>query len=909
MNKFLFPLLAVFFATATTLHAQIDNSYGANGTRIVSNPSKSLIPYDIALDANDRLLINYRLFSSGNTSESIGVVRLNTNGQNDPTFGFQGFFSAASLKPENYHFDNTMRLLDNQQILILDHTPTENLVRVQADGKIDSTFGQNGFAAMPYRISDAFQVLPNGYLRGQCFRSNANGSGNEVGIGEFLPNASFNPAFNGGEPAWADFRGIVYTSVLLPDKSMMLGGHFYQNNKHWLLLTKVNKFGELDYDFSDTGYILHDLVPGFAFEAIFDMLLLPDGKILATGTADQGMLLVRFLPNGQLDPDFGQNGVVNFEFTSGYSIQNGAALALHPNGFIYCVGTARAVNGTKSLGYLGKFSSFDGQVDSTYGLNGFYYVDQGSIASQFKDVAIQSDGKILAMGRATETKSAAFVTRFLPGSSAQFWYRDSDGDGYGNPDSLVFTTLQPAGYVADSGDCNDTNAAINPAATELCNNGIDENCDGFTDDTNDPPVIICSTNKVKLYLDQSGQAFFPLRELDGGSYDPCGGALIKPSFNDTLRVNCNDLELVNTISYPIIDQFGNFGGCSANVFVNDTFAPLAVCYDTISVGLDIEGMAAITIDEVNAGSTDNCGYSIAYVLPNQFNCSHIGFQRATLTIQDATGYAATCETVIQVKDESAPRAVCTQTYVLPLDENGSATLDAKKLDLGSYDNCSPTLSFAVDTFLFKCGDQGAHQLTLSVTDVYGNTNTCQVTVNVVDKISPVALCKTDTFQVQLPLSDTLFLQNTWFDDGTYDNCAIGEINIAPAFLTNADSGVVAVTLTFNDTGNYSAPSHCQAYVALSGVSAAQDRLSENSILVYPNPSYAHLNIMPEGRVAGEAWTAYVYDVQGRLMQQNILGRMPVNGWKLDVSALPQGVFVLALKNSEGQQLFTRFQKM
>ena len=908
MNKFLYISLVVFIATATNLHAQIDNSYGTNGTRVVSNPSNSLLPYDIALDASDKLLINYRLFSSGNTSETIGVVRLNTSGQNDPGFGFQGFFSAASLKPENYYFGNTMRLLENQQILLLDHTPTESLVRILANGKIDSTFGQNGFALTPYGMYDEFQVLPNGYLRGQCFRPNANGSGNEVGICELLPNGTLSPIFNGGEPVWSDFKGLHYASVLLPDKSMMLGGHFYQNNQSWLILTKVNKFGELDYDFSDTGYILHDLAPNNAFEAISDMLLLPDGKMLAVGTANQGLLLARFLPNGQFDPSFGQNGLVNFEFTSGYSLQNGAALALHPNGFIYCVGTARQVSGTKAISYLGKFSSYDGKVDSTYGLNGFYYVDQSSVASQFKDIAIQSDGKILAMGNAFQTQTVAFVTRFLPGSSAQFWYRDSDGDGYGNPDSLVFTTLQPAGFVGESGDCNDGNAAINPAATELCNNGIDENCDGFTDDTNDPPVIICSTNKVKLYLDQSGQAFFPLRELDGGSYDPCGGALIKPAFNDTIRVSCNDLEVINTVSYPIIDQSGNLGGCSANVFVLDTFAPLAVCYDTITVALNTEGQAAITIDEVNAGSMDNCGFSIAYVLPNQFNCNHIGFQRATLTVQDATGYAATCETVIQVKDESAPRPVCQQNYVLPLDENGSATLDAKKLDLGSYDNCSPTLTFAVDTFLFKCGDQGAHQLTMSITDIYGNTSTCPVTVQVVDKISPVAICKTDTFQVQLPLSDTLYLQSEWFDDGSYDNCTLGPIDIVPAFLTNADSGLVQVTLTFKDTGNYSQPSQCQAYVALSGVSAAQNPMSENSILVYPNPSYAHLNIVPKGRVAGEGWTALVIDLQGRLMQQNTPGIIPANGFELDVSALPQGVFILELKDATGQKMFTRFQK-
>lgn len=86
------------------------------------------------------------------------------------------------------------------------------------------------------------------------------------------------------------------------------------------------------------------------------------------------------------------------------------------------------------------------------------------------------------------------------------FFIDGDGDGFGNPDLdlAIASCGAPADYVDNTADCDDANAAINPDANEVCDNGIDNNCSGTADDND---VELDETSAQTWYLDNDGDSY------------------------------------------------------------------------------------------------------------------------------------------------------------------------------------------------------------------------------------------------------------------------------------------------------------------------------------------------------------------------------------------------------------------
>jgi len=85
------------------------------------------------------------------------------------------------------------------------------------------------------------------------------------------------------------------------------------------------------------------------------------------------------------------------------------------------------------------------------------------------------------------------------------WFRDGDGDGFGDPESEVVSCEAPPQHVSDSGDCDDdafTGGDIHPDADEVCD-GVDNDCDDLIDD-DDESLDAASTSLFYADGDDDG---------------------------------------------------------------------------------------------------------------------------------------------------------------------------------------------------------------------------------------------------------------------------------------------------------------------------------------------------------------------------------------------------------------------
>src|SRR5690606_144313 len=195
----------------------------------------------------------------------------------------------------------------------------------------------------------------------------------------------------------------------------------------------------------------------------------------------------------------------------------------------------------------------------------------------------------------------------------------------------------------------------------------------------------------------------------------------------------------------------------------------------------------------------------SYTLVNDYNNSTdasdtypVGTTTVLWSLLDGSGNTIdSCSMDITINDNEAPVANCAAPFTVQLDANGMASITAADVDNGSADNCA-IASTSIDVTDFTCADVGPNTVTLTVTDVNGNSSTCTTVVTVEDNVAPTAGCQNIT--VFLDATGNVSIAAADVDGGSADACGIATTSIDITDFTCADLGPNNVTLTVTEIG-------------------------------------------------------------------------------------------------------------
>jgi hypothetical protein len=171
---------------------------------------------------------------------------------------------------------------------------------------------------------------------------------------------------------------------------------------------------------------------------------------------------------------------------------------------------------------------------------------------------------------------------------------------------------------------------------------------------------------------------------------------------------------------------------------------------------------------------------------------NLGTTHVTYTYEDIT--KQTCSFDVTVYDGDPPLAQC-KNVTVQLDATGNGTLTAAQVDNGSTDGCG-IQSRTLSKTSFSCSDPSSNTVTLTVTDIHGNSSTCNATITVEDNVPPVAKCKNVTIYLDAAGNGSITADQ--IDDGSIDACGIKSYGLDKTTFNCSNKGSNTVTLTVTD---------------------------------------------------------------------------------------------------------------
>jgi uncharacterized delta-60 repeat protein len=303
-------------------NGNLDTTFGNNG--IVSTDWYSCSVYDAKLQADNKIIV----VGSDSTEWSIGefaLARYNTDGSLDATFGNNG---KVTTNFGFYAEAFTLALQSNNKIIaagIYDSGNFDNmhfaLVRYNTNGSLDTTFGNNGKIMTAfngdYELANAISVQTDNKIIAAGMSNDATGN-SYFTLARYTTNGSLDTTFGNNGKVITGFAGsnaAAEAIALQTNNKIVVAGYSNGINNFDFALARYNTDGSLDTSFGNGGKVITDFN---GEEQKINAITLQADKILAAGysyiNGNYAFALARYNTDGSLDTSFGNGGKVTTNY-------------------------------------------------------------------------------------------------------------------------------------------------------------------------------------------------------------------------------------------------------------------------------------------------------------------------------------------------------------------------------------------------------------------------------------------------------------------------------------------------------------------------------------------------------------------------------------------------------------------
>jgi uncharacterized delta-60 repeat protein len=305
----------------------LDSTFSGNGEVRTDLSSGRDFANGVALQVDGKIVVAGR---SGGTGGRFGLVRYNTDGTLDTTFGVDGKVRTNFTAGDDVA--NGVALQPNGKIVVVGSANFDKfaVARYNDDGTLDSTFSTNGKLVTNFSIvsdwANAVAIQANGKIVAAGTAGSTEFTGT-FALVRYNANGTLDSTFGGDGKVRTDFdaeQDVAFGVAIQTNGKIVAAGGGDVSGPTFAL-ARYNTNGTLDTSFSGNGKVRTDFSRGL--DAAHGVVVQADGKIVAAGHAGfDTFALARYTAGGALDPTFSGDGKLRTNFSRGHDFANGAAL-------------------------------------------------------------------------------------------------------------------------------------------------------------------------------------------------------------------------------------------------------------------------------------------------------------------------------------------------------------------------------------------------------------------------------------------------------------------------------------------------------------------------------------------------------------------------------------------------------